>query len=57
MMVSNVGIAMSLAQPIFDGEHPTHQNGDEWGMVFLVYDIAIPTLREIIPKIMAELFR
>ena len=27
--------------PIFDGWNPTHQNCDEWGMV---YGIAMPTL-------------
>ena len=30
----NVGLAMSLAPPMFDGWNRTHKNGDEWGMVY-----------------------
>ena len=29
---------------MFDGWNPTHRNGDEWGTVYDVYGIAIPTL-------------
>ena len=34
---NNVGIAMSLAPPMFDGWNPTHQHGDEWGLVYYCY--------------------
>ena len=37
ILLDNVGGCNVISQPFVDGWNPTHENGDDWGMVYYCY--------------------